>query len=368
MRRTAVAALVALALIFVACQSATVLSDGRVLLFMGGRTAVFDPSTGALSVAPGVGTMRIAHTATLLDDGRVLLAGGLTNDAQGQSAASTSADLCDPATGAIAATGSLSAPRALHAAARLADGRVLISGGCQVCDIEKPENFKMSQAAELYDPQSGMFSPGLAEMPRFFHTATTLGDGRVLLAAGMDMAGPITAAELFDPATDKFTTAPGASASRTLHTATLLDDGRVLVVGGVERAQAGSGGTGTPLTTAELFDPATGTFSPTGSTAVGHAAHTATLLRDGRVLVAGGMDAQNKAVGTAELYDPKTGTFSPTGTMAIPLALHTASLLADGRVLLWGLDVAATSSSTTDPFALVEVYDPATGTFAALER
>jgi hypothetical protein len=368
MRRTVVAALSALALICIACQSATVLSDGRVLLFMGGRTAVFDPSTGTVSVAPGSGTMRIAHTATLLDDGRVLLAGGVTNDAQGQSVATVSADLYDPAARTIAATGSLGAPRALHAAARLADGRVLISGGCEVCDMEKPESFKMSATAELYDPTAGTFSPGPAETPRFFHTATTLQDGRVLLVAGMDMAGPITAAETFDPATDTFTTAPGTSASRTLHTATLLDDGRVLVVGGVERAQAGSDGTGTPLTTAELFDPVTGMFSPTGSTAVGHAAHTATLLRDGRVLIAGGMDAQNQAVGTAELYDPKTGTFSPTGQMAIPLALHTASLLPDGHVLLWGLDAAAASDPTADPFALVEVYDPEAGTFAVLER
>jgi len=114
--------------------------------------------------------------------------------------------------------------------------------------------------------------------------------------------------------------------ARSNHAATLLNTGKVLVAGGVGPFCAGCNSG----MTAELFDPATGTWSPTGSMSIFRSQHTATLLSNGKVLVAGGNGA------TAEVYDPATGTFSPSGSMTTTRANHTATLLPDGRVLVSG--------------------------------
>ncbi|MGZ3433148.1 MAG: Kelch repeat-containing protein [Isosphaeraceae bacterium] len=140
---------------------------------------------------------------------------------------------------------------------------------------------------------------------------------------------------------------------RSTHTATSLRDGRVLVVGGLAEGLI-------PTATAELFDPRTGSFSPTGSMGTPREGHTATLLADGRVLVAGGNGTTREYLASAEVYDPGTGQFAPTGPMATARFFPTATLLPDGKVL-----VAGGMSDGTVILRSAELYDPATGRFAA---
>ena len=182
-------------------------------------------------------------------------------------------------------------------------------------------------------------------------TATLLTDGRVLAAGGCgafdifdDCLTVLASAELYNPATGTWSATGSMSVARWFHTATRLLDGRVLVAGGFDSAFAN-------LTSAELYDPATGTWSPTGSTSVGRFGFIATLLLDGRVLVAGG-----GANGTsAELYDPATGTWSPTGSTSVGRFGFPATRLRDGRVLVAGGGANNTSA---------ELYDPTTGTWS----
>jgi hypothetical protein len=193
----------------------------------------------------------------------------------------------------------------------LKDGRVLIAGGVSFGDAPPAGRLGVAQ---LWDPGTGKFTTtGSLNEPRTDHTATLLGDGRVLITGGADLSDGIdnqASAELYDPATGKFTMTGAMSHGRAYHTATLLPDGKVLIAGGY-------GGGTLPTATAELYDPATGSFSPTGSMSVARDRHTATLLPDGKVLIAGGVDEENRALASAELYQPATGTFSPTEPMNV---------------------------------------------------
>lgn len=177
-----------------------------------------------------------------------------------------------------------------------------------------------------------------------------------LLPSGLVVGGfddeAIATAELYDPATGTWTYTGSLGAARFAHTATLLPDGKVLVSGGASH---------TPLASAELYDPATGTWTSTGDLIAGRYFHSATLLPDGKVLVAGGYN--NDALTSAELYDPATGTWTTTGSFQLYGRLkHSATLLQDGRVL-----VAAGQTILNPNFGDngAEVYDPATGAWTA---
>ena len=238
---------------------------------------------------------RELHTATLLSDGRVLIAGGWNMNVPTVAA---SAELYDPKTGTFSPTGSMATARADHTATLLSDGRVLVAGGR---NLDGGRDWVDLDSAEVYDPATGTFSPtGSLPTPLNGHTATLLSAGRVLID------GDDASAELYDRATGTFSPTGSMATARQLLTATPLPDGRVLIAGG---------NAGNLIAPAELYDPKTGTFSPTGSMATAREYHTATLLPNGRVLIAGGSDG-TVDLASAELYDPATGTFSPTGPLA----------------------------------------------------
>ncbi|WNG40330.1 hemolysin [Archangium violaceum] len=294
--------------------------------------------TGGWTLTGSLALPRMLHTANLLDDGRVLVAGGFN----------VTSELYDPVTGTWSATGNTLAPHRGHTATKLLDGRVLIAGGGQ-CPLT-------NATAELYVPALGKWRPaGQLNQQRFHHAAVLLPNGKVLVMGGNDSehnGGVLASAELYDPATGTWSFSGSLSTARSHHTATLLPDGRVLIAGGID-------GGGNLLASAELYDPATGTFSSVGAMGFGRGYHTATLLPTGRVLVAGGAGIEPGLSVSAELYDPATGTWSATGGMTTPRGRHTANLLPDGRVLVAGGYHEATGILTSS-----ELYDPVTGTWS----
>lgn len=350
-------------LLVASCASATLLPDGRVLLVSTMGAKLFDPATGTLTDTGGPTSVRVANTWTQLPDGRLLAVGG--SGAEG--ALNATAEVYDPETGAFAATGSLTEARSMHTATVLADGRVLVTGGGEISTTgeDKPP----LSSAELWDPSTGTFTAaGSMTMPRGLHTATLLQDGTVLLAGGGEK-GALDTAELFDPTTGSFTATGRLTSGRTLHTATLLADGRVLIVGGIgqEFDTSGSSDSGKPLRTAELYDPATGTFTETGKLVARRWMHSSTLLPDGRVLIVGGQREDMQSQLTAvEVYDPATGTFTEAGDLPVPYALHSALLLPDGRVLLAGGHTPEGSSDLSTMETYSGIYDPATGDYESV--
>lgn len=317
-------------------HTATLLTNGKVLVaggaekkpvvFSGLASAeIFDPTTGLFSSTSNMASPRFMHTATLLNNGRVLVTGG-----RGQSGLDgelnpipplmlDSAEIYDPVTSTFMPTGKMSVARAGHTATLLLDGKVLIAGG-------EDDSPKTLATAEIYDPATGLFTAtGSMSAVRAWHTATLLSDGNVLIAGGSDSTDVLASAEIYITATGSFAPTANLGTPRTSHTATRLSDGRVLMAGGYD---------GTNYTaTAELYDPATGSFTPTANMDMARVDHTATLLPDGSVLVAGGWGT-TWVLQTAEVYDPATGSFAPTSNMVTPRTGHTATLLQDGRVLV----------------------------------
>ena len=339
-------------------DTATILFDGRVLIAGGwdnshgsnttlASAELYDPVSGTFAPTGDLIAARVNHTATLLPDGRVLIAGG----SDGGSILA-SAELYDPASGTFAPTGDLTAAREGNTTTLLPDGRVLIAGG-RVLIAGGSNSGDVSASAELYDPARGTFAPtGDLTAARGGNTATLLSDGRILIAGGSSSTGILASAELYDPASGTFSATADLATPRTAHTATLLPDGRVLIAGGSDGKGA--------LASAELYDPARGTFSLTGDLAAARYTHTTTLLSDGRALVAGGFDGRRSVGGgyasgllpSAELYDPKTGAFTPTADLAAARHAHTATLLSDGRVLIAG----GIGGPTGSALASAEIY------------
>src|SRR4051794_6845845 len=306
--------LAAVLLVFAGCAVATVLPDGRVL-FTNGIAKIYDPSAGILRNAAIPTPTRAWNSLTLLNDGHVLLAGGVIGNATpGGGAAPTpqasgspsqmatdTASLYDPASDTYTATGAMAQGRVLHTATLLQDGKVLVAGGAGAAINLDPSSAGQSSSApiataELYDPGSGTFSAtGSLSTGRSFHTATLLQNGRVLIAGGSDATNAsLASAEIYDPQTGTFTKTGDMSTVRSFHTATLLQDGKVLIVGGLSDSSGSGSGSGadTAPQSAELYDPESGTFTKIAAPLVAaRSLHTATLLKDGKVLIAGGLDA-----------------------------------------------------------------------------
>jgi len=351
--------------------TATRLADGRVLVAGGsvgnrplGSALLFDPTTATFSPTGAMIVARSDASATLLPDGRVLIVGGnaATPASPPQGVALASAELFDPATGRFTATGSLRTERYSHAATLLADGRVLVAGGAN--------GIGQALSTELYDPETGTFSLG-ALAGSTHSTAALLPSGRVLLGGDQP--------EVFDPsATEPVRPSPAADLNRTFlrtadpiqdrvgHTATKLRDGRVLIVGG-------EAPDGTALSSAEIYDPQSGTFASTGSLHAERLFHTAVLLPDGRVLIAGGLPMSKAPVlaDAIELYDPATGEFTEGGPLG-PTQLGTLSAVAavqDSTGLVLILAYPQSFGSSLNP-AGTEVYalDPRRAVLTLVEK
>jgi len=240
-------------------------------------------------------------------------------------------------------------------AVNLNDATVLVAGG--MATQSNGVSVK-SNLAELYQMGSHTFvATGSMAQARVGHTATLLRDGRVLVVGGADLMDGIdnlATAELYDPLTGKFTVTGSMAQGRADHTATLLADGRVLIAGGY-------GGGTLPLATAEIYDPATGRFTPTGSMTVARQNHTATLLIGGSVLITGGVDSNSNVLSSAEVYDRASGTFHAIASMTTAREWHTATTLGDDRVLITG----GAGADQATALASAEIYDPTTGKFTA---
>jgi WD40 repeat protein len=275
----------------------------------------------------------------------------------------TTVDGTPPATTSAAVTvgthsfvptkGSMEAARKFHTATLLGNGKVVVAGG-------NDSTGKALSSAELFDSTIGTFTPTASmETARSRHTATLLNSGEVLLTGGLDSNNqPLASAELLDPATGTVTPTNGSMATaRAYHTATLLNDGTVLITGGFDGKNE--------LATAELFDPKSGTFVQTkGNMETQRFDHTAILLNDGRVLVTGGSKLNRTQYATAELFDPTSGMFTPTnGSMKTARAYHTATLLHDGTVLVTGGFVTVGDRVYAD-LATAELFDPKDGMFS----
>ncbi len=296
---------------------------------------------GSVNSVRGMTARRAAHTATLLPNGKVLIAGGFAGDENSLA----SAEVFDPTTSTFSSAGNMSATRAGHTATLLPNGKVLIAGGY---------NGSYLTSAELYDPSARTFTPtGRMVTARSGHVATLLNNGKVLLAGGVGTGWTFLAdAELYDPTTNAFTATGGMTMARESHTATLLKNGNVLITGGHKDRRSAI----TIYSSAEIYNPANGTFSSTGNLTVKRHKHDAILLADGRVLIIGGADERDGrgAYTSAEIYNPATGVFTATGTMntARYKLQGTSVLLNDGKVLIAGGANRA------------EVFDPATNTFS----
>ncbi len=320
-------------------HTATLLPDGQVLVTGGGNddsnmasAQLYHPAIGMWQRIGNMNHERRRHTATLLPSGQVLVTGGTPcGDIIGDCPPGPrgSAELYDPITRTWTDTGSFAVARWYHTATLLPNGQVLVAGG----QAGNPRNPGENQtSAELYDPATGMWTPtGSMSIAHSYHTATLLPTGQVLVAGGYSGSNALSA-ELYDPATGVWTPTGSLPVGRWDHTATLLPNGQVLVAGGL-----GTDGV-THLASAELYDPSTGSWRETGSMAHERSSHTATLLPNGQVLVAGGIGdcCPVPFWASAELYDPATGTWTETGSMATGRDLHTATLLPNGQVLVAG--------------------------------
>jgi len=293
--------------------TATLLANGKVLVAGGlgegtsflpilDTAELYDPLSGTFQATGNMIVQRVRNTATSLDDGRVLITGGI-DTFRGGGAAVASAELYDPATGTFLPTGGMHTDRADHTATLLADGSVLIAGGWNGHRADAADDPPSDPLfAELYKPPSAIFNAtDSMSTTRIGHAAIQLQNGRVLVLGGIPAIQNIheqlrspAYAELYDPSTGHFSPLATPAIAKRMYSSTLLNNGEVLLVGGEER--------GTTVSTAQLLDPGTGALTATGGLAMARSRHTATRLNDGRVLVVGGSDINGSALASAEIY------------------------------------------------------------------
>lgn len=351
----------------VAGATATALPNGDVLVAGGytGTPTAPTPSAGAWLYVPSsrawasAGSLPVARydaTATLLANGTVLVAGGLTGGYP--SSATSSAEIYNPANNTWTATQAMLVARFGAVARRLPNGDVLVAGG----DTGSAGDASNTSSAELYEPATGSWAATSSlPYPTAFAQVATLQNGDILVNGGVSDyytaagSGPATGAtKTYDPATGAWSLSTSSGAGRYDATAVVLANGKVLLAGGRSSASA-------PLSSAEVYNPANGQWSGTGSLPVASFDAASALLADGDVLVAGGANAAGNALATAQLYSPSNGYWALTGPLEVATAGAAVARLADGDVLVAG--------GRTTPSALTaaaEVYAAGSQTAPAI--
>lgn len=316
---------------------------------MSGGGAAEETSTNVrIERGPGLGAPRATHQLVAAGEGRLLAIGGCVRSGCEAGPASATVDIIAAPDMRVIATGRLLAPRIQPSAAALPDGRVLILGGWV--------GGRVSAATEIFDPATGQSVAGPAMAgPRNAPTVVTLADGRILIAGGYDGRDVRADAEIFEPATGRMTSAGPLAAARSGATGTLLADGRVLVAGGGRPDREPR----RALASAELFDPATGRFSPAGVMAQQRYKHGAVRLANGDVLIVGGSDIRDYGgkLRSVERFDVAAGRFVPAGNLADP-----RFKIADGLLLLPGNRVLVAAGD-----AAPEIFDVARGVGTRLD-
>jgi N-acetylneuraminic acid mutarotase len=290
--------------------------------------------------------------AQVLVSGKVVSAGGVDNNGN----ILASAEVFNSSTNTWTLTGSMTDAREMFPAVVLKSGKILVSGGLGTGSA-------VLGGGELYDPSTGVWSPaGSLSVARFGHSATLLQSGKVLVTGGCtsNSCSTITAvSELYDPATNSWSSTGSLNVARYSQAAVRLNTGMVLAIGGSN---------GTVTASCELYDPATGTWSNAANMTVARYLDGATLLQSGKVLVTGGTQSRFP-IGSAELYDPTANTWTLTGNMTTARYAHTATLLTDGTVLVTGGEGESISCgkacTSYIPTSKAEIYNAATGVFTA---
>jgi N-acetylneuraminic acid mutarotase len=321
-------------------HTATLLPSGKVLVAGGetdlsgccaaptSSAELYDPSTGTWSMTGAMSTPRENHTATLLFNGKVLVTGG-TGDNPNPTTLLTTAEIYDPARGGWTKADSMNSGRTLHTATLLLDGKVLVAGGYSTAS----NSYGYLASAELYDPVNGGWTnTGTMNNTRGHHTAMLLFNGKVLVAAGYGAVNEASYdTELYDPASGTWATTGTLNMLQWgIRTATLLSNGKVVLAKGYDTSVPGY------LPVGELYNLETGTWTETARMTVGGGYHSSLLLPDGKVLVAGGYGPGGVYYSSADIYDPVAGTWTATGSMTTPRKNHSATLLANGQVLITG--------------------------------
>lgn len=308
----------------------------------GGEAVLVDPGWTAVTPLPAP---RYQHTGSVLQDGKVLIAGGKDQTDH----PTPSALIYDPATNAWSEAAPMNEARFAHTATVLADGRVLTLGGWG----GPYPNYVDLASAELYDPAANAWHPAApikgVLQGIVLHTATLLLDGKVLVVGGVSGPAKLSSAELYDSATNSWTATGGMAQLRSAHTAVVLPGGDVLIAGGASIADVG-------LASAERYDHTSGKFSSVGSMTFARGDQSAVLLPGGKVLVAGGRSKWfpfPDALTTAERFDPSTNSWSLAQPLKFGRGNHTAE-----RQLGGGSLVAGGAGFLFAPLASAELYSP----------
>ena len=320
-------------------HTATLLRDGRVLAAGGVTTGpratesaeLYHPATGTWSPAAPMLVARSRHIAVVLANGTVLVAGGRT-----PLGTTATAELYDPLADVWTPTGSMSVARDNFTATQLADGRVLVAGGVG----GDGSGTVVEKSADLYDPATGTWTQtGKMAKHRFNHSAVRLDDGRVLVTGGAGPGGDCIytgASEIYSPETGDWKTTDPMATPRGIGALQLLTDGTVLAAGGLTQPASCKPPAFAATASAELYDAGEGRWRPTAPLAVDRRAFGEAQLADGDVLLAGGRDSDGALLASAERYAAAAATWEPAGAMTVPRVGHRLTALADGRVLATG--------------------------------